>query len=317
MTAATDSPFWRLGLVGRDIAHSLSPRLHSHALHDAGLHGRYDLLPCPDESALVSAVQRLREGEFAGLNVTTPWKTLARDLCDDLRPVRMCRRPHPPAAVNTLLRQGNRVIGASTDGPGLVDTLLLAGVPLVGARVGLLGAGGAALAVAPDLLEAGAQHVVVTSRRPQQAVALHDLLVTGFGQQACSTAPWGEGQPLANCTLLIHATTLGHATVAPVPDDVFAWIPWTSLRRAVIVDLVYGASPTWWQQAALAGGVPADQRLREVPVASPHLHPQRRAPHGVLLASGEAMLAAQAARSFFLWTGKLPDPLTLLRAISG
>ncbi len=313
----------RFALIGRDVTRSLSPRLHAAALRETGRTGTYGLLQCPDEAAVINVIDELRAGLWDGLNVTAPWKPLARDLCEAVVPTRMRRKPLPPLSINTLAMRDGRLVGASTDGPGLTDVLFGAGVPLPGSRVVLLGAGGAAQAVAADLLEAGAKHLTVTSRRPQQTATLVDWLAAGFGSEAVAGAPWGQpDRHLKQATLVVHATSLGHLGQDPPTDATLAWLPWQAWRksRSVLVDLVYvadAARPTWWQRLALAAGLPEDARLLEPPVETAKMHETRTNPRGVLLASGEAMLAAQAARSFWWWTGKLPDAQRMMQGLRG
>jgi shikimate dehydrogenase len=306
----------RLGLIGRQVAASLSPRLHACALELADLAGHYDLLPCETEADVRAVVHRLRAGDLAGVNVTAPWKPLARTLCDELVPVRMRRRPVPPLAVNTLWMRQDRLVGVGTDGPGLTDVLFGAGVPLTGARVVLLGAGGAGQAIAADVLEAGARHLTIVNRHADLAQTLALWLQAGFGAEAVTASAWGEAKPLAKATLVLHATSQGLAGKALEPGA-FDWLPWAAWRRAVLFDLVYGhaGEPTPWQQRALDAGLPLDARLLEAPIETPRLHAPRGDPQGILLGSGLAMLAAQAARSFRAWTGVLPDAGRLLRAV--
>lgn len=282
-------------------------------MRQTGQAGSYELVPCLDEAAVSNAIEQLRTGRWDGLNVTAPWKPLARELCEAVAPTRMRRKPRPPLSINTLAMREGRLVGASTDGAGLTDVLFGAGVPLPGSRVVLLGAGGAAQAIAADLLEAGARHLTVTSRRPEQAKILADWLATGFGLDAVAIAPWGQpSRHVKQATLVVHATSLGHLGQEPTADETMAWLPWQAWRksRALLVDLVYtahAAQPTWWQRLALAADLREDARLLEPPVETAQMHAPRADPHGVLLGSGQAMLAAQAARSCWWWTGKLPD----------
>lgn len=311
----------RLGLIGQDIAESLSPRLHAKAMELLDLPGQYDLLPCADDAQVREVLQRLRSGDLTGVNVTAPWKPLARSLCDDLMPVRMRRRPVEPLAVNTLwMREdasGNaRLVGAGTDGPGLTDVLFGAGVAMTNARVVLIGAGGAAQAIAADLLEAGARHLTIVNRHEGKALALANWLQAVHGPDVVSATAWGDPYPLTKATLVVQATSVGHPG-KPWDPQVFAWLPWPAWTKAVLVDLVCAprGQPSPWQQLALDAGLGADLRLLEVPVEVPALHRPRRTPRGVLQGSGLAMLAAQASRSLRLWTGAVPDAARMLRAL--
>jgi shikimate dehydrogenase len=331
-------PLLSLGLVGAAIDRSLSPRLHAEALRLAGLDGRYGLWRASDPDAFVEVVDRLRAGEWAGLNVTAPWKQRAADLCDELQPLRMRRRPVTPSSVNTLWLRGGRLLGASTDGSGLVGALHLAGVAWVGRRVLLLGAGGAAWAVAPALLEAGARQLVLAARRRERADALAGWLAGHFGVESAQAVDWGRSAGLGECALVVHATALGHG--GSDGGDALDWLPWPSWRRhgTSVADLVYAVAlgaeggnageegkageegnvplaRTWLEQRALDLGLRLDARLLQPRSAYPDIGRPAPAPRGVVLGLGAAMLACQAADSFAWWTGHHPDPWRLLAAL--
>lgn len=320
-------PFLSLGLVGAAIDRSLSPRLHTEALRLAGLDGGYGLWRASNPDAFADAVDRLRAGQWAGLNVTAPWKQRAADLCDELQPLRMRRRPVAPSSVNTLWLRGGRLLGASTDGSGLVGALHLAGVEWVGRRVLLLGAGGAAWAVAPALLEAGARPLVLAARRRERADALAGWLAGHFGLESAQAVDWGRSAGLGECALVVHATALGHG--GSDGGEALDWLPWSSWRRrgTCVADLVYAvalgaeagnvsSARTWLEQRALDLGLRLDARLLQPRSEHPDVGRPTPAPRGVVLGLGAAMLACQAADSFAWWTGHHPDPWRLLAALT-
>src|SRR5919202_6032329 len=143
-----------VALLGHPIAHSLSPRMQNAAFAARALDWAYvacDVKP----GALPTAVAGLRALGFAGANVTIPHKGAVVELCDELDG--LSRRS---GAVNTLVfRDGGRIVGANTDGPAVASA-----VDARGARVLVLGRGGAARAVAVTLEEAGAASVRLVSR---------------------------------------------------------------------------------------------------------------------------------------------------------
>ena len=311
----------RLGLIGTGIHHSLSPRLHAAALVLADLPGTYELLDCADASAAQAMFARLRRGELDGVNVTTPFKALALQSADAwLRTARHKAGVFTQPA-NTLFMQDNRLVAASTDGQGLVAALLGAQVDLVGKRVLLLGAGGAAQAVAAELLALGAAQLRVANRTSAAAAALVDRLNTVWPRTAVAHA-WGEPHGLAGVDVIVHATLLGHGQ--PPTSDVLAdlaaqlgWLPWDAwaARPPLLADLLYAAELTPLQALAQVRGVPVDARLGEAPIEEARIHPERREPKGILQYFGQAMLAHQAARAFQLWTGQRVDGLRMLAAI--
>ena len=145
-------------VIGDPVAHSLSPTIHNAAFAATGFDGVFVALPVrPAE--LGAAIAGTRALDLLGLSVTMPHKAAVMAYLDDVR--------HEAAtlgAVNCVVRDGDRLLGANTDGLGFVDALTVASVDLVGTRVLVLGAGGAARAVVRALVDAGAAEVGIANR---------------------------------------------------------------------------------------------------------------------------------------------------------
>jgi shikimate dehydrogenase len=104
-------------VIGHPIAHSRSPLIHGTWLAEHGIDGSYEATDvAPD--ALPSFFERLRDGEFAGGNVTIPHKEAVFDLCDDVDPL-----AESIGAVNTLISKDGRVTGTNTDYLGFLGNL--------------------------------------------------------------------------------------------------------------------------------------------------------------------------------------------------
>ncbi len=287
MSVPSSPSFYRLGLLGYPVAHSLSPRLHQAALAALGLAGEYRLYPVPPpgEAALRRWIARLREGALHGLNVTLPHKARVAALCDRLTPAAAAI-----GAVNTLYRaRDGAVVGDNTDAPGFLYDLF-AHFPHLAARAGwalVLGGGGAAQAVVYALAQRG-WRVSVATRRPEQAAALQRLTAALPGQ--VHPVPWAErggpgGDPGPD--LVVNATPLGmhpDPSSSPWPDE--APLP----PQAAVYDLVYNPRPTRLVQRARAQGRPA--------------------------ADGLGMLVAQAALAFARWVEVTP-PFAVMAAAVG
>lgn len=154
-----------VGLIGRPVAESLSPRMQNAAFADRGLDWLYVPLEVdPDE--LEETVARLGERGFVGANVTIPHKTRVLDFCDELDDV-----AERAGSVNVLIVQDGRVVGASTDGEAVAGAIEPRGTHAL-----VLGAGGAAQAVAAALIDAGVATLTVAARRVEQAQALAGYL---------------------------------------------------------------------------------------------------------------------------------------------
>jgi shikimate dehydrogenase len=215
------------GVMGWPVAHSLSPRLHGHWLLRHGIDGAYVPMPVLPER-LEQALRALPAMGFAGVNLTIPHKEAALALMDHLSPV-----AERIGAVNTVVVEADGTLsGDNTDGLGFIAALSQSGAGWraeAGPAV-VLGAGGAARAVAVALLDAGAPEVRLLNRTPERARALADELggsVHGL--------EWAErSAALDGAALLVNTTSLGMRGQPPLV------LPLEALpRTALVTDVVY------------------------------------------------------------------------------
>ena len=277
--------FYRLGLVGHPLGHSLSPAILSRALAAAGLSGEYRLYPIPplpsSSQGLQVLLDRLRRGELHGLNVTIPFKQVVLPLLDWLEPA--ARRI---GATNLLYCRDGRLVGDNADAAGFRLDLLnfTTAISLHCGHALVLGAGGAARAVTAALLDDGWQ-VTVAARRPEQARIM-----------AASLLPDEiEIVPLAgDCITALHSVTLVvNTTPAGMAPDLEGspWPEGVALPAgSAVYDLVYNPADTRLLQTARAAGLPTR--------------------------GGLGMLVEQAALSFERWTG-CPAPRPVMRQAAG
>jgi shikimate dehydrogenase len=243
--------------------------MHDAAFAAAGIDARYVLREL-DEAEVPAAVEAARGADWLGLGVTAPYKrlvaTLVDEIEDDARAI---------GAVNNVVRtdQG-RLVGINTDALGFrAGAELAMEFPLEGANVVLVGAGGAAGAVAHALVEAGVARVTVANRTADRAAALvAELPRHGLSRaQAAELGGHDFLKALAEADLAVNATTVGMV-------DPGATIPVDRLPDwATVFDLVY------------------------VPPETPLLRAARE--RGLKAANGSEMLIAQAAAAFERWTG--------------
>lgn len=259
-----------LAVIGDPVAHSLSPRLQAAAIASAGLDARYVAVRVP-AAQLPSFVSEARSGSFHGFNVTIPHKEAVVRLLDGLG---------GPAwdlgVVNTVVRSREGLIGHNTDVIGFQRALeAVRQAPPWRALV--LGAGGAARAVAYALREMGVS-TRISARRPGQARELCRV-VDGPGE-----LPWDDRLSFAEgCNLIVNATPLGMSHLAeesPLPA-------WPQAHHRVAFDLVYGRETPFLRDAAAAGWTPVN---------------------------GLEMLVQQGAEAFRLWFGLEPDLDAMRRA---
>jgi len=265
-----------LGVLGWPVDHSRSPQIHTAALEATGIDAVYLPLAVPPVE-LASAVSGLRALGALGANVTLPHKERVMEHLDAIEPAALAI-----GAVNTIVREGDRLIGANTDGDGLARSLREGGASLEGARALVIGGGGAARASVRGLLDAGARSIIVAARRVEQAEQV------ASGESAVSALALGDARTLEDaargCDLLVQATsaTLGDRDPAFAASLPIAALP----AHATVIDLVYSPRETAVLRAAAARG------LRTL--------------------DGLGMLVWQAALAFERWHG-VAAPIDVMR----
>ncbi|MDB4971813.1 MAG: Shikimate 5-dehydrogenase alpha [Myxococcaceae bacterium] len=272
------------GILGWPVEHSRSPAMHTAAFRARGLEATYAHFPVhPDDVA--DAVRGLKALGLRGANVTVPHKEAVIRYLDHVTP-----EARAIGAVNTIVRDVDRLIGHNTDAPGLARSLDDAGVDIAGARALVLGAGGAARASVVGLAGRGASRIAIAARRIEQAEQLVRDLQPSCGRtvlEATVLTREALADELHETTLLVQSTS---ATLASSPDAAgFAASLAIELlpAAAAVVDLVYRPRIT----AVLAR---AEER-------------------GLKVVDGLGMLLHQGALAFELWT-HMPAPLDVMRA---
>jgi shikimate dehydrogenase len=219
-------------LLGQGISYSASPAMQSAAFASAGLDWSYELRDVPAEE-LPAALTALRTPAYAGANVTIPHKMAVIPLLDQL--------DAPAAAtgaVNTIRRDGSRLLGSNTDVAGIQAALREVELDPAGANAVVLGAGGSARAAGAALR--GARLSFVT-RRPAAA--------TGLPGQVLSWDDPAWWRLAREADLLLNATPLGRQQELPLP---LGELP----ASGAVVDLVYTAAGTPLVRAARDRGLP-------------------------------------------------------------
>ena len=236
------------------------------AFQEAGLDWAYVALPVEPER-LEEAVAGLVALGFAGANVTIPHKTGVLAFCDELDEV-----ASRGGSVNTLVIREGRALGSSTDGLAVTGA-----VDAEGARVLVLGAGGAAQAVATALVDAGCASLRVAARSPEKAHALAARL-RGLAPDHAVEADDAWPPPAGDADLVLNAT--------PVRDELL--VDLGAVRQ--VVDMAY--KPDGSETALIAAS-------------------RKAACERVV--DGLDVLVAQGAASFERWTG-VPAPVEAMQA---
>jgi shikimate dehydrogenase len=231
---------------------------------------------------LLAAVAGLRALGFVGFNVTMPHKRAVLPLMDELDGAARLA-----GAVNTVVAEERKLRGLNTDGSGFVEACEEAGVFLSGKRVLILGAGGAAAAIAVASLDEGASRLYIANRTVKRAEELRARLSgTARGTEVRARPLEGVAEVASEAEIIINATYLGMKEGEPLP------LPAEALTAdKVICDAVY-----------LAGKETALMRRA------------RRA--GVQTVSGRRMLLYQGVQAQRIWTGREPNVRVMSDALT-
>ncbi|MEO8078935.1 MAG: shikimate dehydrogenase [Caldimonas sp.] len=267
----------RYAVAGHPVEHSHSPFIHAEFARQVGHTLTYERLLCPRD-AFAATVQRFAAEGASGCNVTLPFKFEAFAVA-----ARRTPRATQAQVCNTLRFDRDGWHGDNTDGAGLLlDIVGNAGVAVAGARILLIGAGGAAAGVLGPLWAGEAREIVVANRTPARAEALvaRHLALGAPHLRAATLADCGKGFDIV---VNASASSVARAEV-PVSGE-------TLRPGALAVDMMYG------------------------PLAAPFLAWAAR--HGATGRDGLGMLVEQAAEAFLFFRGVRPrtaDVLTALRA---
>ena len=261
----------RLVLLGNPVSHSLSPTFQNAALQAAGIPLIYEAVEVR-EKELRGLLRELKKVSAAG-NVTIPHKVSVHDRCDELTDI-----AGRVGAVNTFWFGSGKLHGDNTDVGGFdAAAHALIGGDSAGARIALLGAGGAAAAVLAAIESWSGATVSIIARNRAKAEAL----IERFPDVA--RIERSVKRALEDATLVVNATPVGqHDDAQPIDISKIS-------RSTAVMDLVYRRGGTPWVKAARDRGNPA--------------------------ADGLPMLLEQGALSFYRWFGVQPDREAMRQAL--
>ncbi len=268
----------RAFILGHPIRHTISPPMHNAAFEILGIDARYSALDVAPAD-LKAAIDRLREPDVLGANVTVPHKQAVMALLDEVSD-----EAAAIGAVNTVVNRDGRLCGYNTDAPGFLMGLAEAGFEPRGARAALIGAGGAARAIASALIGSGIGELFILNRNSQRAVELARDLVVHFGARSIWGLPLSPGHiedQIPHCELLVNATTVGmHGEASPIPAEMLR-------PTMLVVDIIYNPPRTELLAVAESAGARTQ--------------------------NGLPMLVYQAAAAFELWTAQ-PASIPAMRS---
>ena len=267
-----------IGIIGNPVGHSMSPALHNRAFEELGLDYVYLAFRTEDVEGAIRGVRALEN--FRGLSVTIPHKVAVVPFLDEVAEV-----DAGIGSVNTVIKDGDRLKGIGTDGPGARKALLDTGVTLEGKNILLLGSGGAARAVGFDLaynaapsdlrilgVVPGELSQLAADIRTKTSIPVTDTLLDDKTLAAA----------MEQADVIIHATPVGMH-----PKEDRSLVPKSLFRPGqAVMDFVYNPLVTRLLQDAADKGLPT--------------------------VSGLDMFVNQAALQFTAWTG-LEAPIEVMR----
>jgi shikimate dehydrogenase len=249
------------------------------AFDERGIDARHEVLDVTVPQ-LAGVIDSVRGSDFLGAQVTIPHKERVVALLD-----RLTEEAQATGAVNTITKEGKRLVGHNTDVAGFRVALdRLVGRQKMPKQAVLLGAGGGGRAVAHALITGGFQRVVVFNRHLHRAEALVKHFTKSAAHMELRAMPWHVSiieAELLKTRILINATSIGlHGDVSPLPAEI---IP----AGLLVLDLIYNPPQTRFLREAASAGADATS-------------------------NGIEMLLHQGTAQFELWTGQ-PAPLDLMR----
>lgn len=258
-------------LLGQPVAHSFSPLMHNTALHYYDMEGEYFAIALESQELTALSVH-LNEETFRGANITIPYKQLLTEYLDELE-----SSARDIGAVNTIIKEEYRLLGANTDPYGFLAPLRKYEDMLAGERAIIFGTGGASRAIVAALDTLGMENIYLISRSPKR-----DLYEQQPNIQVASYEAWPALAEEA--MLIVNATPLGMAPYkdqAPIRQNEKQF-----LAERICYDIVYNPVKTQFMEMGESVGA--------------------------TVIGGLDMLIYQGSRSFEKWTGK-PFPINIIR----
>ena len=273
------------GLIGTPVKHSISPQMHNEAFRQLNLDYVYLAFDLAD-SDLETAVRGLQALGAKGFNVTMPYKVQIVKYMDELTPASQIAQ-----ACNTVIAKDGKLIGHTTDGIGFMESVADAGHNIIGKKMTVLGAGGAATAICTQAALDGVSDIDIFQMKSfteeyERALAFADRvrLHTDCNINVYDFADTNQmRKSISESAILTNATNVGmapHEDQCPIPDASMLF------PELIVCDIIYNPMKTKLYQMAEAAGCQ--------------------------VFNGTYMLLFQGAASFKCWTGK-EMPVEIIR----
>lgn len=263
------------GLLGSPVSHSISPMMHNEAFELLGLDYAYLAFDI-DTKQLKKAVDGLLTLNVRGFNLTMPNKNLMCQLCDELSPAARIT-----GAVNTVVNDNGILVGHTTDGIGYMRSVKEAGHDIIGKKMTLLGAGGAATSILVQAALDGVSAISVFNNHSASFNRMEHVISELKNYCSCDIHLYDYSNneilrsEIADSTILVNGTSVG---MAPNTDNTIITDSSMFHNDLIVSDVIYNPEETRLLQLAKESGCP--------------------------VFNGLYMLLYQGAEAFKLWTGQ-------------
>ena len=262
-------------LLGSPVSHSISPMMHNEAFVHLGLDYRYLAFDVKVEE-LKTVANALRSMGARGFNLTMPHKNAMYSLCDELSPAARLS-----GAVNTVVIEDGKFIGHTTDGSGYMQALKEDHINVIGKKMTILGAGGAATSIFVQAALDGVKEISIFSRRSPFFDRAHSIIALLEKEVDCIIHLYDFSdenllrKEIAESVLLVNGTSVG---MAPNIQNSIITDSTMFHEELVVSDVIYSPRETALLKLAREAGCRTQNGLN--------------------------MLLYQGAEAFKLWTGK-------------
>lgn len=234
----------KFAVIGNPVGHSLSPVLHNWVFRELQIDAEYRKIQAGEED-LPGIMETLRTGELQGINVTLPHKQAIVSLIDELDD-----HARTVGAVNCVVRSEGRLKGFNTDWSGFAQAMKANGVSVLGKDCLILGAGGAARAVAYALTQSEPASVTIANRTAEKSELLASWLETVSSTVEVHTETFEDLNTLTQVQVVVNCTSLG---MTP-RTDASPLAPQDLSENHLLVDTVYTPPVTKFLSDGRAAG---------------------------------------------------------------
>jgi len=269
----------KLFIIGDPIRHSLSPPIHNAALKKLNLENIYSYEKKElKRDEIENFIDKIRKGEYLGASVTIPYKEIVIPYLDELT-----KDANSIHAVNTIYNKKGKVVGHNTDGIGFLKSLNKAGILIENKKIVILGAGGAAKAIAISLTLKDIKKITIVNRTIERGKAIEELVKQNENIKIENGSFVDIKEILKDTDILINATSVGMKGKTEgktlITEDMMH-------SKLIVNDIIYKPRKT--------------QLLKEAEIA------------GARTINGIDMLLFQGAEQFKIFTGK-NAPIEIMR----